>query len=589
MKKKMAFFLIVASSLFIFSNCGIDESKDTVPTTPSHKASAEIIETSSKESTQETTATPVPAPVVYTPADILGSAELNPFFETEFPDDFIVESVAVKTAGWGGEGETMRYIMDILSPLEDESVITMLGILGIEDKDTVGGYMETLQNEKLLEIDGYAMDGVIDCLCKIYMPPKENGWALRLTSLIDEQGEADYYKFIKDNYNMHLFSSIKDIIPLLTVGENFIIEAFYIDEADLMQTSFEVAYPFEDLDAVLQSVLAAGGYSWEDSGNKIVGYDYGKMNGKLWFSTDFGMVNVTQIIKGVPDTSMSEYLYEPVITMEDYGFGFSAEGGMSVYENHEGGYSSLAFCASEWGGDPDIWMMEFCYPFKSGNIFLTYHPEANLFKADMNSSWGYHYDTLSNIYTDFYPDKETVEQNLSGLYADREPQDLYLEIFRILEEYTLDLTGMSFDEFVLLPPAQDYPVMESPPILPNADDIAEAPDEGENAEDTEALQQPEEEEPDDTKVTLQSLGFEYVENEGMCRIYDGETDSDVCIYREEWMEQEEWTNNAVRYYNRFDGYEIEIAYFPGDGIFEAWVFIGEPSEGSSPVLFQIRP
>ena len=557
MKKTIAFFLIVTVTLSIFTGCAKDGSQDAVPTPPSHETTDKTIESPS----QEPTATPEPEPAIYTPADILGSAELNPFYEAGFPDDFIIEGVAIKTAGWGGEGETMRYITDILAPMDDESVTAMLNILGIEDKDTVSGYIEMLQGENLLEIDGYEMDGVMDCVCRIYMTPKENGWAIRLISLIDEQGESNYYKFIKDNYNMNLFTSVKDIIPLLSVGENFIIEAFYIDEDDLMQTSFEVAYPFEDLDAVLQSISAAGGYSWYDSDNKIMGIDYGKMNGKIWFSTDFGMVNVTQTIKGVPDTPMSEYLYEPVITMEDYGFGFSTEGGMSVYENHGGGYSSLAFCSSDWGAASDIWAMEFCYPFKSGNVFLTYHPEANLFKADMNSSWGYHYDILSNIYTDFYPDKETVEQNLSGLYADREPEDLYLEIFRILEEYTLDLTGMSFDEFVLLPPAQDYPAMESPPILPNADDIAEAPDEGENAEDTEAVQQPEEEEPDDTKVTLQSLGFEYVENEGMCWIYDGETDSDVCIYREEWMEQEEWTNNAVRYYNRFDGYEIEIAYF----------------------------
>jgi hypothetical protein len=571
----MAFFLIVAVTLSIFTGCGKDGSQDTSPTTPpSHETTDKTIESPS----QEPTATPEPGPKIYTPADIRGSAELNPFFEAEFPDDFVTEGVAIKTAGWGGEGESMRYITDILAPMDNESVLAMLNILGIEDKDTVSGYIETLQSENLLEIDGYGMDGVMDCVCKIYMTPKENGWAIRLTSLIDEQGEADYYKFIEDNYNMNLFASIKDIIPLLSVGENFIIEAFYIDEDDLMQTSFEAAYPFEDLDAVLQSTLAAGGYSWYDSDNKIMGIDYGTMSGKIWFSTDFGMVNVTQTIKGVPDTPMSEYLYEPVITMEDYGFGFSTEGGMSVYENHGGGYSSLAFCSSDWDAASDIWAMEFCYPFKNGNIFLTYHPEDNLFKADMNSSWGYHYDTLSNIYTDFYPDKETVEQNLSGLYADREPKDLYLEIFRILEEYTLDVTGMSFDEFVALPPAQDYPPLNTLPVLPKPEDV----DLKANIEDTEEQNLESTPEPiaEDMPVTLQSLGFEYVENEGMYWIYDGQTHSDITINKEEWKKQtEEWNKNVVRYYKARDEYNIEIAYYPNDGVFEAHAYIGEPDEG----------
>ena len=585
MKKTVLFIIVAAMILSVFSGCAKEEDQGTVSTPESKESASSPGEKTSTQPTAEPTATPDPGPVVFTPADILGSAELNPFYKAGFPDDFIVEGVSIKTSGWGGEGETMRYIIDILAPMDDESAIEMLCILGIEDKDTISGYIETLQSENLLELNGYEMDGILDCYCKIYMTPKENGWAIRLTSLIDEQGEMNYYKFIEDNYNMNLFTSTKDIIPLLTVGEDFIIEAFYIDEDDLMQTSFEVAYPSEDLDAVLQSALAAGGYSWYDSDNKIVGFDYGKMSGKIWFSTDFGMVNVTQTIKGVPDTPMNEYLYEPVITMEDYGFGFSAEGGMSVYENHGGGYSSLAFCCPSWGGDSDLWAMEFCYPFKSGNIFMTYHPNENLYKVDMNSSWGYLYDTQKNTFFDFYPDKETVEQKLSGLYADREPEDLYLEIFRILEEYTLELTGISFEEFAALPPTQEYPPLGAPPILPNTDDIAEAPA-GKNGEDTEATQPPDEEEPEDAMVTLQSLGFEFVEDEGRSWIYDGQTDSDVCIYREEWMEQEEWNNNVIRYYNRFDGYEIEIAYFPGDGIFEAWVYIGEPSEETPQSYFK---
>jgi len=549
MRKTVLFILIAAMVMTAFTGCEKEPADIAAPA-----ATAAPAGVPSAEPSAEPVATPDLGPRVFTPADIKGSRELNPFYDLTFPESFFVQDVIIRTPGWdGNEYETMSYTMYIIIPQDNESITAMLSILGIQDKGMISSYIAALETEQRIETK--AGD---DCDCLIYNTTKD-GLEVELTSFIKGENEGNYLKFIEDNYNMNLFGAITGSINLLPIPGRFGIEAIYVDVNDMMKTSFEVAYTSGDLNSVMESILDGGEYSYYDSDNRIVRFDYGKMSGELRFDPDSGVVHIRQQCKGVPDTAMSSY--EPPVTMDTYGFWFSPESGSSLFENHANGYNSLVFRSPDWGSADESLRMEFSYPFGKYRIYVWYRPNTYQVQIEKgNSSVTYFYDTQENILFDMHPDEETVEQFLGTLFADRETEESHLEVFRVLEQYVLDITGISFAEFVSLPPTEDYPVIDSVPTLPK---------------------------PGDIKVTLQLLGFEYSDEEGMYRLYDEEADSSIHIYREEWKEQEqEWRKNVMLYFKHLERYDFSIKYYPDKGMFGAQMLEGEDSEDTPQSYFE---
>lgn len=349
---------------------------------------------------------------------------------------------------------------------------------------------------------------------------------------------------------MTLLADISANMELLPIPCEFKIDTVYIEWDDMMKASFDAVYHPEDIDAILDNVVAAGSYSHYDENSGQLNYNYGMLSAGVGFDLNNGTVRIYQQCKGVPDTALSEY--EKPITMQDYGLWLSSENGVCQHEDHNNGYSNVAFFSTEWGASDSDLTFQFSYPFDQYRVYIWYRPEENIYQISMgkgNSSADYIYDVEKNSYQIINPDKATVDEYLRDIYAGTEVEDLYAQIFRVLEQYTRDFAGISFAELAALPPAEGYAPLTLPalPVSGGA------------------------------RITLAWLGFELNAEEGSCIYRDRDSDnfSDTVICNDKWKVQTDaGRENVIQQYTWFQDYTLMIAYYPDRERYEAQLIEG---------------
>lgn|GEM_PF-1311561 len=539
MRKTAVFLIIIMLAVLMLAGC---QKEADAPSAATGEQAAET-------PLPETEATQT-APPKYTPADILGE-ELNPLYGVEFPEDFSLESVFIHTPGWGITGDAAQYQMSFTAPKDNETIIAMAGIMGVTAEDEINGYIDAFKKNGSIMIGGGETEGGADCVCEIKTTEKDNGWEVQLAANIGREEEEKYIKFIEDSYNMNVFGTVAKSMALLPVPDDFKINVCYVDVDDMMKTEFEAIYTLDDRPAVMDSLLTGGGYDWYDSQNKKIGIDYGDMHGDIWFSDNNNQINIHQECKGVPATPLSEYINKPAVTLELYGFNFNPEQGVSLYENRSGEYSKLGFHSPEWGDmEGDAWGFEFLYPLEGGLAVVWFRPEENRYDIRLEAGDGfvqYAYDIEKNTYGSMYPNKETVDQYLNDLFGSQGIEDKYGQVFRILEQYSLDISGKDFEALAALPPTAGggYAPMTVLPVLPESGG---------------------------TRTTLATMGFEYEAENGywIYRDRDGGNLIDINLNRD-----------MIQYFQTVNGHSFVISYYPDKGRYEAQAYEEEePTEDS---------
>jgi len=314
--RKILFVLLAAALLL--SSCSAPVEEQNAPEPENTAAQAPDIKPSP---TARPMATHEPEPKLYSPADILGSAELNPFYDLDLPDSFYLESVMIHTPGWEDIiGDMVQYHMYYVVPKEDESVRALALIMGVESEDKIAGYIGTFWQEGWLMFDGYNSAGMCDCVAEIYITNKPDGWQVHLVSEIPEKNGGRYQKFIEDNFNMTLLAGICEEMDLTPIPREYKIDTVYIDRDDMKKASFSVVYRSEDIAGVVENVLSAGRYShyYENSG--VFSYSYGILFASAVFDIDNGTMHIYQTCKGIPDTAISEYENRSLWKTTVYGF-----------------------------------------------------------------------------------------------------------------------------------------------------------------------------------------------------------------------------------------------------------------------------
>lgn len=557
MRNTVLFILIIAMALSTLAGCQKETNDSDVPVVTKEQGTLAPTEKATPQPTEEPTDTPVPEPEMYSPSDILGSADLNPFYEIKFPDDFFLETVQIHIGDWGIIGEGLQWHMYMLAPMEDESITKIFNIFGIDSQDTIDEYIETFHNEERIMFNGYEIEGSMGGLCEIYTTPKDNGWVVHILSIMENIDDEKYFKFIEDNYNMNIFGKPLECMQLLPIPHNFKIDMCYVDVNDMMQIGIDIIYPVEDIDTAIESVTNSGGYDWYNSDSEIFGIEYGIMRGNIEFDRENSQVKIYQQCKGISETQLCDYFYEPLMTMENYGMSYNADNMISIWEMHGEDYSSLVFLSSD-NAPAEDWNFQFLYSSGQSRILLWFRPNENIYdiRIEKGKSFAnYHYDVEKNIYEAIYPDKETIDEYLIEIYGSENIEDIYAQIFRILEQYTLDNMGISFEELIALPFSEecDYKPTTALPALPKSGE---------------------------SRTTLETLGLTFAEDEGKYNFYDQDNETAIDIFNEKWQHQtEEWNRDVIRYYHNINGYLLTVAYYPNKGQFEVQMYEGEePSE-----------
>lgn len=432
-------------------------------------------------------ASPIPTPVVsvnptssetpqvedtrYAPTDLLGE-DLNPLYEIAFPEDFLLEKVAVKAHDDGTTKYGIVYRMIFSAPSVQSAVAALMSTSGISLATTEDEACQSLQSAGVLTLTcGVLQDGS-SFACDL-LSGKDGSCTVEVYTEAPQEHLSRYAQFIEDNYCENMFGAIQLGLATIPSENVFPVNITISYEEDRAKTEFVTYYFADDVETFLKILVNGGGYDTYVSDSQYFLMDYGKAIGDVWVGGN-GAVSVRQSFNGVPDTPLYNYEYVPSVTLETYGFSFDKEQGICQYESENGMGGSLAFHSSEWG-DADVdWQVEFSFPLMGAILHMWYRPDNKRYdvfiEMDDGTTIEYAYDVENACYRDFTPDVDTASACLSWLFVNAESGDVFAQPFVLLERQSVSLAGVGFTQLTALAPTDlyDYTPLADQPALPSA-------------------------------------------------------------------------------------------------------------------------
>ena len=395
-----------------------------------------------------------PGPLGLAPIDLLGKG-YNPFAGEALPAGYTVYGAYFNTAG-SSDAAGGHFVLCLTAEGNRDDVIrSCAGLLGISDRTTIDGAIESMTNEKVAEMTGvYAGNPVVATLKgtsadETFDECEEvDGCRMELSMDVDDEQASLYQKLILANENSAMLGQYAEQLNAKAIRPD--MQFVFVNVQKPQNTVIGLVYATENPLELASKMAHSLDSTWYDERSGMFGLAYGPQYASLYpdYSQNVIEVALHPCDNSTPasDFRMSE------ISFVKLGFESFPNDGLCIYKGDQS-VQEIAIAKPDWGNNED-WNFEFLGESNGCSIGMWYTEATGLFHISVNKgSEGAtaEFNVAENAFqSDVYPDEET-QTRLFREAAGISEGDHRTAVFALFEQTVQDRFGMTWQELYALP------------------------------------------------------------------------------------------------------------------------------------------
>ncbi len=404
--------------------------------------------------TPEPTPEPAPEPLGLAPIDLLGKG-YNPFYDVAFPAGYTVYGARFDS-GVPGKGTKDFYAIFLTAEGNPADIAkTCAGMLGVTDEAQLAAYVESLDKDGFLQIEGTFAGGFANAGMKKTSAGGDFDQCTEVDGCRVEIGVdanpdlAEQYRALAlANYSTAMLGDLAAQLGDETISQDQVSILVNTQRPD--KTTVYLTHTVKDAAALLSSITGTLKTSWYDEANASFAIDYAMQRVKYSFDT---ANNVVRVEFSPNDNSMpAKSFQKSAVSFTSLGFASFPNDGLCIYKEDQN-HLEIAIAKPGWGHNED-WNFEFLGESNGCSLGMWYTEATGLFHVSVNKGddgAAAEFNVAKNAFeSDVYPDEET-QTRLFREAAGISEGDHRAAVFALFEQAISDRFDMTWQELYALP------------------------------------------------------------------------------------------------------------------------------------------